>query len=64
MREASRRAGCLPPKNWRMLPLAELESLILEISRSAAKQHLPQDAWRQLDRMRERAKKLHAEATP
>jgi hypothetical protein len=50
--------------DWRTLLLPELDNRITQIRRSAVRQHLSQEQWKQLDRMRRHLVKLNAEATP
>jgi hypothetical protein len=50
-------------RNWRRLPLAELEEQILELRRLAARGvHLDNRQWAAIDAMRKRAAKLAKEA--
>jgi hypothetical protein len=60
---ANRRARqpCRRPL-WRKLPLSQLESHILQVQRSAVRQHLSVAEWAMLDRMRKRAEALRKEA--
>jgi hypothetical protein len=51
-------------KGWRRLPLPDLKALILEVQRSAVRQHLPVAEWRRLDHMRERADAMEKEGAP
>jgi hypothetical protein len=51
-----------PPRQWRRLPLGDLEKLILEIRRGAVRQHHSLAVWREVDRMRKRAVTLQKEA--
>jgi hypothetical protein len=45
-------------RGWRQLPLADLETLILQFRREAARQHKTTAEWRYVDRMRKRAAAL------
>jgi Protein of unknown function (DUF3102) len=46
------------PRDWRQLPAAELENLILAVRRSAVHTPLTEKQWRLVDRMRKRVAEL------
>jgi hypothetical protein len=49
-------------RGWRRLPPPDLETLILQVQRSAVHRHLTPGEWRELDRMRQRRGELMKEA--
>jgi hypothetical protein len=58
----SRAQEAVSARGWRRLALPDLETLILKIQRSAARQHLSPAEWRALDRMRARRAALLKES--